>query len=120
MFAFQSGIRPSAPLAIGVAALIPFSLLLSGCEQHAAENKVLAQEASPPRDSFPNDTALFLAGLKGRPDGPYHDLEQTDAWKKLRRPFRPDLGSWGFRPDLGSWGSGRVFPVWAAEDLSRR
>ncbi|MGA2149756.1 MAG: hypothetical protein ABSH49_32925 [Bryobacteraceae bacterium] len=87
MFVFQSGIRPSARLAIGVAALIPFSLLLSGCEQHAAENKVLAQEKSSPRDSFPNDTALFLAGLKGRPDGPYRDLEQTEAWKNYSARF---------------------------------
>jgi len=87
MSASQSGIRPTARLAIGVAALISFSLLLSGCEQRTAESKAAAQEKNSPHDSFPNDTALFLAGMKGPPDGPYRDLEQTEAWKSYAARF---------------------------------
>jgi hypothetical protein len=87
MSALQSGIRPTPRLAIGVAALFSFSLLLSGCEQHTAESKSSAEEKAPPHDSFPNDTALFLAGLKGPADGPYHELEQTDAWKSYAAHF---------------------------------
>ncbi|MGP8244084.1 MAG: hypothetical protein ACLQVN_06155 [Bryobacteraceae bacterium] len=87
MSALQSGIRPTVRLAAGVAALLSFSLLLSGCEQRDVESKAAAQEQSLPHDSFPNDTALFLAGLKGPPDGPYHELEQTEAWKSYAARF---------------------------------
>jgi hypothetical protein len=31
--------------------------------------------------------ALFLGGLPGRPDGPFHALEQTDAWKSYATEF---------------------------------
>jgi hypothetical protein len=34
-----------------------------------------------------NDTANFLGGLKGRPDGPFRQLEDTDAWKDYAAQF---------------------------------
>ena len=40
-------------------------------------------ESSPVAD----DTAQFLAGLKGRPDGPYRKLEDTAAWQKYSTEF---------------------------------
>ena len=87
MSALQSGTRPAARLAIGVAASVCFSLLLSGCEQRTTDSKAAPQEKSAPHDAFPNDTALFLAGLKGPPDGPYRELEQTEAWKSYAARF---------------------------------
>lgn len=34
-----------------------------------------------------NDTANFLAGLKGRSDGPFHQLEETPAWQGYADQF---------------------------------
>jgi len=34
-----------------------------------------------------NDTASFLGGIKGRPDGPFHELEETTAWKSYAEQF---------------------------------
>ncbi|HMD71148.1 MAG TPA: hypothetical protein VKF41_07375 [Bryobacteraceae bacterium] len=34
-----------------------------------------------------NDTANFLGGMKGRPDGPFRQLEDTDAWKNYAAQF---------------------------------
>jgi hypothetical protein len=51
-----------------------------------------APAAAPPAASeiapqLCNDTADFLGGLKGRPDGPFHELEETEAWKKYAAEF---------------------------------
>jgi hypothetical protein len=34
-----------------------------------------------------NDTANFLGGLKGRADGPFHQLEETPEWQKYAGEF---------------------------------
>ena len=36
---------------------------------------------------FWNDTAQFLAGVKGRVDGPFHQLEDTEAWRTYAAEF---------------------------------
>jgi hypothetical protein len=51
-----------------------------------------APAAAPPADSeiapqLCNDTANFLGGLKGRTDGPFRDLEDTEAWKNYAAQF---------------------------------
>ena len=61
-----------------IASLLPALLWLSGCS-HQPEPKT-AQAASPPHPA--NDAALFLAGMPGRPDGPFHQLEQSPSWLK--------------------------------------
>jgi hypothetical protein len=51
-----------------------------------------APAAAPPAASeiapqLCNDTANFLGGLKGRPDGPFRQLEDTEDWKNYAAEF---------------------------------
>lgn len=60
-------------------------VLTQACGQHA-------QTQDPPKAKAgvslaANDTALFMAGLRGRPDGPYSKLEETEAWRAYAKEF---------------------------------
>jgi hypothetical protein len=51
-----------------------------------------APAAAPPAASeiapqLCNDTANFLGGMKGRSDGPFRQLEETEAWKQYAAQF---------------------------------
>src|SRR5450631_2046054 len=81
MFIRQSGLL--AFLCIALA-------LLGGCSQKAksAETPLL----QPPIDTaidaqLLNDAARFLAGMPGRPQSAYHELESTPAWSAHASAF---------------------------------
>jgi hypothetical protein len=55
-------------------------LLLPACTS-APATKVVKASGPPPEVVALNDTARFLAGMPGRPDGPYQTLETAPSWK---------------------------------------
>jgi hypothetical protein len=65
---------------LSAAALLPGQ----GGPQVPAPVPPAATEISP---QLCNDTANFLGGMKGRPDGPFHDLEASEAWKNYAAQF---------------------------------
>lgn len=56
-------------------------LLAVFCFESCTAKKPAATAAAPPH-SAADDSGRFLAGLPGPANGPYHALEQTEAWKK--------------------------------------
>ncbi len=50
------------------------------CSHHTAPEK-----HDDGYDRSANDTARFLAGLAGRPEGPFAELEKTDEWRTYSR-----------------------------------
>lgn len=69
-----------------LAALLLVAVFTQACGQHAATQDPPKAKAAAP-SQLPNDTARFLAGLKGRPDGPYSKLEETAPWQKYAKDF---------------------------------
>src|SRR5437763_17026638 len=77
-------------LRVCASAALLFAALLSSCSHKpivAADNK----PAGPP-DTVPvphtreaDDVARFIAGLPGKPGGPFADLEESAEWKEHRR-----------------------------------
>jgi len=61
--------------------LLGLVLLASSCAQHEV---AVAPEVKPAPPAFNvyNDSAQWLAGIPGRPDGPFHALEAEPAWQK--------------------------------------
>jgi hypothetical protein len=68
---------------VGRAAVLALAIVcLAGCERKTKAPE--KQAAASPRFE---DTALFLAGLPGRANGPFHAAEQTPAWRKYSDEF---------------------------------
>jgi hypothetical protein len=61
----------------------PFILSLFLLQSCKTQQAAPAPKPEPPKiDLSYNDNAQFLAGIPGRPDGPYKELEATPAWKQ--------------------------------------
>jgi hypothetical protein len=58
--------------------------------QHGARTPEDAPSSPEIPVALCNDTANFLAGLKGRPDGAFHGLEETHAWQNYSAEFDKD------------------------------
>src|SRR5579872_5381501 len=72
---------------------VSFVLVAAAPGQHRLNTPqtVPSWASSPDTTEIPaqlcNDTATFLAGMKGRADGPFHALEDTPAWKNYADQF---------------------------------
>src|SRR5690242_19607106 len=80
MFLFRR--RPLA----GLPVLLAF--VLAGCA-HPSQSAVPEQHAPDP-DAVPHsreadDVARFIAGMPGKPDSPFKNLEDTEPWKDHRK-----------------------------------
>ena len=64
-----------------ITSLLVSVVWLAGCGRQPEPKS--AQIAPPPHPA--NDAALFLAGIPGRPDGPFHQLEQSHSWLQYSR-----------------------------------
>jgi hypothetical protein len=66
-----------------------FFLLFTGCSN--SQPKVVKKDPPPPAfhidGAAANDAARFLAGLPGRPESTFHQLEQDPAWQAYAREF---------------------------------
>ncbi len=79
---------PQALRATSLSVIFLSSILLPGCAQHSAPAATTTKAAPLSAEAQRwNDTALFLAGLPGRPDGPFKSLEDTAAWKRYAAEF---------------------------------
>lgn len=87
MSRFPSGTRAVRVTYVAgvVVALLTVSILL-GCS-HPRDQRVQKSDAVTAQTPFWNDTAHFLAGLKGRATGPFEKLEDTDAWRTYAAEF---------------------------------
>jgi hypothetical protein len=76
---------PRRGLAV-LATMVTAALLCLGQRgpQAPAAASPAASEIAP---QLCNDTANFLGGLKGRPDGPFRQVEDTEAWKNYAAQF---------------------------------
>jgi hypothetical protein len=70
---------------IACSAVLVVTLLAQGCAPRETAAKRAAHVSAQARPW--NDMALFLGGLKGRPDGPFRTLEETPAWKSYATEF---------------------------------
>jgi hypothetical protein len=66
---------------IAILPVLLTALILSSCVQHSGHAAQVVEKQSPELLAC-NDIAHFLAGLKGRPGGFLHDLEDTPSWQK--------------------------------------
>lgn len=74
---------PQRSIPLTFCSLLGLALCTTGCSQHDAK---ASQEQTPVKAAFTpnvyNDTAQWLAGIPGRPDGPFHALESDPIWQK--------------------------------------
>ncbi|MBL8173887.1 MAG: hypothetical protein JNK48_04415 [Bryobacterales bacterium] len=64
--------------------VVAVSLWFGGCSQPKTETKKsVARQA----ETEANDIARFLAGVPGRADGPFRDLEPAAAWRRHKESF---------------------------------
>jgi len=82
-FSFRAPHRGVA-LLVAMASAALLCLAQRGPQAPAAAPPPAASEISP---QLCNDSANFLGGLKGRPDGPFHQLEETPAWQNYSAEF---------------------------------
>lgn len=68
--------RGLAGVWVCIAMLLPAACTRRPTAKTAAQNQV------PEESRQLNDTARFLAGVPGRSDGPFRDLEATESWKQ--------------------------------------
>src|SRR5580700_10961884 len=62
--------------------LLGLVLLASGCAQREVAAAPELKPAAAPAFNVYNDSAQWLAGIPGRPDGPFYALEAEPAWQK--------------------------------------
>ncbi len=70
-----------------VAAALLALVLTQACGQQTAVEQAPAKVTKSPASQLPNDTAQFLAGIRGRPDGPFRQAEDSPAWQKYSQEF---------------------------------
>ena len=74
--------------AMATAATLAVTLVAQGCTPRSSVERSDAIAPSDPQGW--NDTARFLSGMKGRPDGPFRRLEDTLAWQSYAARFDAD------------------------------
>jgi hypothetical protein len=70
--------RPLAVLAV---------FFITACSHSPVREQRAQKSVATPQAPLWNDTAHFLAGLKGRADGPFRKLEETDTWRSYAAEF---------------------------------
>lgn len=63
--------------------LVALYALLLSCTR--PQESPRATQHAPRYDARANDVARFLAGMPGRPNGPFHSLESNPAWRRHKQ-----------------------------------
>jgi hypothetical protein len=74
-------VSPKKPISLTALLILGAALVSSACGQHEVKAAVEQPVNPPPVPNVYNDTAQWLAGIPGRPDGPFHALEADPAWQ---------------------------------------